>query len=348
MSQAIISGVVVAGFIIATLHAVVFPLHNDIQKSSRAIANCIKGMMAVLIVLSHVHNYYSNIGLIKIFTPFGYIGVTVFFFYSGYGVAKNTWENASYLDDYWVKRLLKIYVPYIVATIIYIVVLPITGQALPKICDVVIALSAIKRLLPYSWYVFIVLLWYLLWYFCSKMAKDQKYTLVAVSVVLATYFIVCGVLEVGPFYYKSIICLWIGVYFAYTEKVSNAAFNSNVWIILIAGALFILSVFGLYKYDRYDDIIYSMIVSISSASFIVIVQCCLSKGLKFYNNVANFLGNISYEIYLLQGPVFILCKNVCKENFALFLPLSLMGLIVISYIISIIDKKAIALIKSLR
>lgn len=78
MSRAIISGVV-AWFIIATLHAVVFPLHNDIQKSSRAIANCIKGMMAVLIVLSHVHNYYSNIGLIETFTPFGYIGLTVFF-----------------------------------------------------------------------------------------------------------------------------------------------------------------------------------------------------------------------------------------------------------------------------
>ena len=49
-------------------------------------SNCMKGMAALLIVFSHAHFYSTDLGLLKLFKPFGFIGVSLFFFYSGYGV----------------------------------------------------------------------------------------------------------------------------------------------------------------------------------------------------------------------------------------------------------------------
>lgn len=36
-------------------------------------ADCMKGVAAILIVFSHAHYYIPNLGVLKIFKPFGYL-----------------------------------------------------------------------------------------------------------------------------------------------------------------------------------------------------------------------------------------------------------------------------------
>lgn len=86
----------------------------DIEQSG-----CIRGLMACLIVLSHAGHYLDDISYMKLFKPFGYIGVSVFFFYSGYGVAVSGLNNPGYLKNYWKKRLCKLYIYRIYWRVLY-------------------------------------------------------------------------------------------------------------------------------------------------------------------------------------------------------------------------------------
>ena len=176
-------------------------------------ANCLRGVMAVLIVLTHTHNYFKSIGLLRIFNPFGYIGVSLFFYYSGYGVVKKTWKDEKYLDEFWRKRISKLFIPYIIATIIHVVVLfVVTPEQRPSLFRILLSFTSLKRILPYSWYVFIILLWYILWYCIAKMCKDPQKCLDIVAVVFLAYYTICTILDVNVFYFKSVSVLIMFVF----------------------------------------------------------------------------------------------------------------------------------------
>lgn len=85
-------------------------------------ADCMKGVAAILIVFSHAHYYIPNLGVLKIFKPFGYIGVSLFFFCSGYGVMKKYSLDSRYMDGFLQKRFKGVYLPYIVTTVLWFVV----------------------------------------------------------------------------------------------------------------------------------------------------------------------------------------------------------------------------------
>lgn len=78
-----------------------------------------KGMAALLIVFSHAHFYSTDLGLLKLFKPFGFIGVSLFFFYSGYGVMCQYISNVKYLNGFLLKRFRSVYIPYLIATLMY-------------------------------------------------------------------------------------------------------------------------------------------------------------------------------------------------------------------------------------
>lgn len=52
-------------------------LRGLIEKDS---SKCLKELTALLGVLSHDHYYAPDLGLLKIFKPFGYVGVSIFSF----------------------------------------------------------------------------------------------------------------------------------------------------------------------------------------------------------------------------------------------------------------------------
>ena len=43
-------------------------------------ANCLKGVASLLVVFSHAHYYVTDLGALRILKPFGYVGVSLFFF----------------------------------------------------------------------------------------------------------------------------------------------------------------------------------------------------------------------------------------------------------------------------
>lgn len=134
-------------------------------------SNCMKGMAALLIVFSHAHFYSTDLGLLKLFKPFGFIGVSLFFFYSGYGVMCQYISNVKYLNGFLLKRFRSVYIPYLIATLMYTFFVRNQNVSYTLLIKNIFLMD---RVLPFAWYVPVILVWYLLFFEVLKLINDPK------------------------------------------------------------------------------------------------------------------------------------------------------------------------------
>ena len=76
----------------------------------------------------------------------------------------------------------------------------------------------------------------------------------------------------------------------------------------------------------YGDRFYGVIVIASSMSFIIWLYCFCKK-ISFRSNFFAYLGNISYEVYLIQGIVFIILNKVFNQGW--YIPFLLIAVIIL-------------------
>ena len=181
---------------------------NYSSLTNRESANCMKGMAAILIVFSHAHYYSTNLGLMKLFKPFGYIGVSLFFFCSGYGVMHQYISNKNYLNGFLTKRLRCVYIPYLIATFMYALFIQNINIEYGKLIKNVFLMD---RILPFAWYVPVVLGWYLLFFAVLKIIGNSKKACVIFLCANILWYIIGYLLGLSSFYYNSTICLTLGL-----------------------------------------------------------------------------------------------------------------------------------------
>lgn len=156
----------------------------------------------------------SNLGVLKIFKPFGYIGVSLFFFCSGYGVMKKYSLDSRYMDGFLQKRFKGVYLPYIVTTVLWFVVnallLHETYDLNTAATEVIQSVLLIKTSLPFAWYVLAVLVWYCIFFLTAKIIREPQ-TMLRCLIVLNVIWYIVGILTGVPsFYYNGTCCIIIG------------------------------------------------------------------------------------------------------------------------------------------
>ncbi len=101
---------------------------------SRGLTDFLKFIAALLIALGHyssvVNEQTSNL-VYKILPLFsGYVGVAIFFFFSGYGLMMSEKRNHLPLKSFLVKRILKVYFPVVIVSFLWQIVLWPDGRGL--------------------------------------------------------------------------------------------------------------------------------------------------------------------------------------------------------------------------
>ena len=271
-------------------------------------ADCMKGVAAILIVFSHAHYYIPNLGVLKIFKPFGYIGVSLFFFCSGYGVMKKYSLDSRYMDGFLQKRLKGVYLPYIVTTVLWFVVnallLHETYDLNTAATEVIQSVLLIKTSLPFAWYVLAVLVWYCIFFLTAKIIREPQ-TMLRCLIVLNVIWYIVGILTGVPsFYYNGTCCIIIGCAVAIKNKIkapSKAALISSV-----VGLCF--SIIALHFWGEVSSLMYTLTIAISSSLFILFMYI-VGYDIRFHSKVTKYIGKYSYEIYLTQGIAYVISKE---------------------------------------
>lgn len=291
-------------------------------------------MAAILIVFSHAHYYSTNLGLMKLFKPFGYIGVSLFFFCSGYGVMHQYISNKNYLNGFLTKRLRCVYIPYLIATFMYALFIQNINIEYGKLIKNVFLMD---RILPFAWYVPVVLGWYLLFFAVLKIIGNSKKACVIFLCANILWYIIGYLLGLSSFYYNSTICLTLGCFVAVEKKVCQIL--SKLISLIVVATAFILSVILLVLLGGKNNLIYSMCIFASSILFVLFLLS-IGTRMTFEGAIPKTLGNYSYEIYLTQGIAYSLTYQISSkwENlfwicFVPMLVLTTVGLSLISKVI---------------
>ena len=262
----------------------------------------LRGLLALLIVLHHLSQRLtymipeeSVVNYLRDFNCWGVPVVSVFFFMSGYGIMKSYQRRGKdYLNNFFSGRLCKIMIPFIICCLVYI---PLNHNTISSI----FSLDTWKidcPLLPSSWFVIAILCQYLIFYIAARVIDNIKGTIIAAWIFSTMLMFLLDGMGFKSFWWQSLISFNLGMSVSYHENYLRRYMLSKK-LLIICFCLVLISLF-------LNDIIgyqmkWSFLLFVTLLPFFIWQLIC---NCKIHNTIVlDFIGKISYEVYLVHGAI---------------------------------------------
>ncbi|MBR2335330.1 MAG: acyltransferase family protein [Clostridia bacterium] len=307
--------------------------HDDYM--SIPATNSIKGIFAVIILFSHLRSYITltpNLGN-KIFIIFlnilGQLMVTMFFFYSGFGIMESWRNKENYYKGFLRKRVLKTLVHFDIAVLLFLMVGLLIGKTYPW-QNYAFCWIGWESIGNSNWFIFVILILYVVTFISMKLAtlkKGKEQVVLIISVCLMSV-----VLWVTLFFTKSsiwcntLLCYPIGMLYSLIKSKIDDIVQSNKYIYYFLLAITSV-VFGALYLMRGNVVVYSVM----ACAFVVLVTLITIK-VQLNNKVLRWLGKYAFSIYILQRLPMILLKHLgLAENLWLFSTVSIAATLFVAF-----------------
>ena len=275
----------------------------------------LKGVLALLIVAHHV-SYYSSSMILSEFSYWGNVVCGCFFFLSGMGLMKSRLlKGESYFMGFLFRHLWKLFTTVFLVAILWSLSLYIiVGKSVSYY------LSSIKSgdtFIPNTWFVYVLSLLYLFYYITFGWLKSKRflYSLLLLLLLIVLYVWMTACIGFGSFWYSSVFAFWMGVFFPILEYKSTKTIEirfATKYILICTMTIVILStaLYSLYVHP----IVYAPFLCTLFPVFLYLTLCV--TGLP-QNELIDFVGRISYELYVVHG-VFLFYLHSFFQGFTLF------------------------------
>ena len=322
----------------------------------------IQGFLAICIIFHHLSqktaaSWISPQYIVHGLDPFvnvGFLFVSAFFFFSGYGLFISYKTKENYLTEFLKKHLGTLFLALITTNLFYL-----AGRSwLQNDFSIKLYFSIGEpfQLNPYAWYVLTLMFFYLIFYISFKFAKTETAAIIFTSLGVLIYILFCDFLIYGTWWYNSVPAFIIGLIFAqHKDKIIEHLKKSYILYILIfliisIGA-FSITLINSDNINRLVILISQMICSIS----FVLTLLLLGMKIQIGNKALFFLGSFTLELYLLHGlfvQMFSYCfisENSVSPYYIKSLPLYVLTVLVISiplaFLVHILNGKIIQFFK---
>ena len=297
----------------------------------------IMSFSALMIIIFHlwinITKPNTNIYLIETYLRYiGYIGVDIFFFLSAYSLAKNEIDN--YLNFIY-KRFKKIYLKFIIFGVIAFF---FNKWSFLKLLKIIFGIEFLtKGGGSFLWFIPAIMIIYVFLPLYKKL--DNKYKIITPIITIITYLILVITLSINKkttllIFINRIPIILLGYYFS-KLKIFEKLQKNNLLYYCIALCLTIFGLFfNYYLYMNHFYLSYFQdIFYVLSIPLIIGVILLLDK-IKS-NNLFNYLGSITLEVYAIQ------------MIFGYYLTGKLVKIISNSFLVNIISIVIVILIASL-
>jgi len=318
------------------------PLSNDYLGVESTTG--LKGFLALGIVFHHLSQWVTT-GME--FSNFGYMGtyiVSVFFFLSGYGLYVQNERKENYLDNFLVKRLSKILIPFIIISSIYLIYRSINGQVLSSSFFIDLFKKG-STVIYNGWFVDIIILMYIFFYISFRVFTNKTIAILVNTLFIIFYIILAIKLEYGFWWYNSSLPFVLGLVWAKNKKYIDGVLNKYYFSILvcITGLLFISHQYDFVykKLHLVDSYSYTFAANIDNVIFTLFFILIVRK-IDFSNKYLLFLGKISFELYMIHGLVMSIFGKyfvTSRLNDVIFTTSVLIVSIFLAWLINLIIKK---------
>ena len=301
---------------------------------SKAYTNCIKGLVAILVV---VHQLYQYMGLFYgsylgvIFQTIGFLCVAMFFFYSGYGLMLSS-RKEHYMETFFRKRFWPLYTFYAVLILLYSLwTILLDGQFSLRL--VLQSFVFGGTVVTNGWYLQALFVAYLLFYGCFKafVHKGEPTRLFSFGIGLAAYIVLCLFLRLGVNWYQTIPCMLLGMVYCRKKREIDLCLKKRSFLsFVVTGALF-AGCFLLSELSR-AALLFDVLYSLFFVCAAVALSYMLCHSSLLNNKFFALCGNYSLEIYVSHGFFLRLIQLRYIENKWLYTGTVLLGTAIVSII----------------
>lgn len=298
-------------------------IHEDYL--SPASGKCTKGLLAVVVVFHHLAQATGGAVVFPIFAKLGYLAVSVFFFFSGYGLMKQYLTRENYGRQFLLRRLPPVLVPYLIATVLYWLLYKLVGTPWSW-RDILQGLWKGRPIVVASWYILCILLFYIAFRVLMLLCgKHHGWMIVGGILYCGLYVLFCVKMKYGSWWYNTVPVLIFGMVWALQEQKINAFFRKRYWIAAPAAAILFVAVYGVKIF--LNSRVHGRLVSVPMTWLTaVLFACCvvlLLMKVKVRGPVLDWLGEHSLEIYLSHYLFMTLFYSRCivVENDFLYIAL---------------------------
>lgn len=290
----------------------------------------IQGFLAICIMLHHIAQKTCASWIqpqtrivhgLDMFVPIGYLLVSIFLFFNGYGVYKSYHTKENYLEGFIKKRILPVVLALYTTTVIFFIARLLVGEKMDA-KQVILYLTSIQLCNPNTWYVIVLPFFYLAFYFSFKFIKKDGLAVLATTAFVVFYMLLGTRIDHndywirGEWWYNCVFLFPVGIIFAKFEDKIIPHLKKHYWVYLVAALLlfyplyiysgFICNIFGYYG-DNWGapDTVFRRRVSLLSQVFLttefVFTVLLINMKVAFGNKFLKFMGTITLEFYLIHG-----------------------------------------------
>ena len=311
--------IVFLAFVVLVLWGIKFRHSNesDCDYLSREQSTPIRGCAALAVVLHHFSQNVPDGMLFRIFTRAGVLAVGLFFFYSGYGLMHQYKTKDNYAASFFKHRLPSLLIPFLTVAAMWCAAYLIHDKSIVSVFNRILEIKNGTTIIPYSWYVFVILALYIVFgitikYASRKGEKKPLLTIIVATVFCCVWIVGSTMIGFGGWWCNSCLCFVLGmIWKQYQEKIDHFLnTKGHVWVVAAVSFIIFLVAFlrsNIFSADLITflpEIILKIVrygFSFVEPLMFCIVAVLILMHLRIGNRVSTWLGGISYEIYLVQG-----------------------------------------------
>lgn len=259
-----------------------------------------KGLFALVVIFHHLAQRTESGLLFHQFTGVGYFAVATFFFFSGYGLQKSYINSEDYKRGFLLRRLPTILIPYIVVTFLYWVMNYVIGNIYTAE-SIIVAIIKGLPIDPNSWYIISILAFYIVFFLLMVLCR-KRYFLMLLGAFLWYVFYVsyCLKMGYGDYWFNASHLLILGIFWAtYEKQLLDIVERHYLFITVTVGLIF---TFLICMSGRITSLIplkgIGFIMTVMKACSFTVSVILFSLRFKIGNTVLDFLGKISFELYV--------------------------------------------------
>ena len=264
----------------------------------------VRGFFVLLVFFRHYKTYVELPRLSDdIFLQFdngmGQLIVSLFLFYSGYGIYESYRKKGeSYVRSFPKKRFLTVLLHFDIVVLLYLAMNVILGRQYSA-GRYLLALTGWYSVGNSSWFIFVTLLLYIFTYIALRLLPRGWLQPAAVTLLTLVYAVVYN--DLYPEYWwwcDTIYCYAAGMWYSLLrEKIERAAANKVVWW----PVMLLLMFAGFELYFQREDLVTYQILAVVYA-----LACVwLSMKVSLKSKLFGWLGKRTFSLYMLQHLVMI-------------------------------------------
>lgn len=280
---------------------------NDYMSKEKT--GAVKGIFVLMVFISHFcSSFTGNAGDVLVHKyitlKFNQLMVTMFLFYSGYGIMESIKKKGGiYVKNLPVQRILKLLFDFDIAVLLYLLLDMILGRP-QKPMTILAAFFAWDNIGNSDWYVFAILWLYIFSFIGFTVSKKNHYVSAAIVTFLCGVYVVSLLKIKHDWWFNTVICYVFGMWFSlFRELFEKIVQRSNVtWAISFAASL---AGFCIFFHQRKIFVMYEI-----SCIFFVLCVLLFTMKVSVDNKILRKFGEFVFGVYILQKIPLMICDKL--------------------------------------